>query len=230
MEDGSAGSEPSGLAVEPATPEQVERAENLIRQANLAKIRGDQAAADKLLDEATQTAAGSSPVQEALGDAFLERKQVRKARDCFKRAMELDPKNPSAERKYGECVLAIEFAVNPDFGKITDDSFASGKAGVLLSFLLPGLGQSVSGETTKGISLLAVWVACLVWAFLTPNGLSGLPTLIGRKGTTLNPVVFVPLFGMAACWLAAIGDASARAKRFEPKSIVRPTPPVDKEF
>lgn len=234
MEDDAGRPEPDPVVEEPlpepATPEQIEKAEGLIRQANLAKIRGDRDAFDKLLDEAAAVAAGSSTVQEALGDAYLERRQTRKAKDAYHRAVKLDAKNVSAERKYGECVLAIQMALDPTFGLAADDSLASGKAGVVLSFLLPGLGQIVSGQYLKGGGILGLWLAAWAWAVAVPNGFGGLGSLLGRQGPPFNPVFFVPIFIAACCWLFGISDASSRAKRFEPRSVQRPVPPVDKNF
>lgn len=227
-ESAEAKSEPE---FEPPTPAQLEKAENLIRQSNLAKIRGDKVAAEKLLDEAAAAAPGSSAVQEALGDAYIDRKQVRKARDCFKLAFKIDPKNASAERKYGECVLSIQLALDPSFASPPpDDSFASGKGALILSFLVPGLGQIAMSETKKGLTMLGMWLGGGVLSFLIPNGLSSIPTLFGARGPSLNGLVFVPLFATIVAWMWSISDAGAKAKRYEPKTVVRPVPPVDKEF
>ena len=249
MEDDAARLDPGGLSPTPAepveggeepapivlpeapTPEALERAENLIRQSNLAKIRGDNIGADKLLDEAAAAAPGSSTVQEALGDAFVARKQIRKARDCYQTAFKLDPKNISAERKYGECVLSIQLAIDPNFSRPPgDDSFASGKGAVILSLLFPGLGQLVLGQTQKGVVLMGIWIVSWVIALLIPNGLAGLPSLFGGRGPHFNGTVLLPLFGIVLSWLVSISDATSQAKRLEPKNIVRPVPPVDKDF
>ena len=60
-----AGIEPGPL--EPSTPEEVEKAEQLIRQARLATMRKQSSVARKLLDEAIETAPRSVPVLEAIG-------------------------------------------------------------------------------------------------------------------------------------------------------------------
>jgi len=216
---------------EPPTPAEAEEAEGLVRQANLARIRGDKDAYQRFLEQAAAVAPGSSTVQEALGDAYVERRQVRKAKEAFHTAVRLDPSNASAERKYGEAVLAIQVALDPAFALAPDDgSFASGKASTILSFLIPGLGQIVSGATVFGGALLGIWVLALVWAMSIPNGLSKLPFLFRGGSVDFNGAVLMPLFLMAASWVVGIADASSKAKRVVPKQVARPVPPVDKKF
>lgn len=215
----------------PPTEEEREKAENLVRQANLAKIRGDKVSFEKLIEEAALAAPGSSAVQEAVGDAYVDRRQVRKAKDAYQRAVKLDPTNASAERKFGEMVLSIQLALDPMFGKPSpDESLASGKAAVILSFMIPGLGQIVNGETSKGVAFLVTWLVGVIGAILVPNGLTGLMTLIGLRGPAFNPTVLLPLFLAVSAWMWAIGDAGGRAKRQDKRMIVHPVPPVDKDF
>lgn len=215
----------------PPTAEDLEKSDHLIRQANLAKIRGDKVAFEKLIEEAAQVSPGSSAVQEAVGDAYLERRQVRKAKEAFQMAVKLDSSNASAERKFGEAVLSIQLALDPMFGREpSDESLASGKAAVLLSFLIPGLGQIVGGETSKGSAFLITWLVGVIGAIIVPGGLAGFMTLFGMRGPVFNPVVLLPLFLAATAWMWAIGDAGGKAKRQDKRAIVRPVPPVDKEF
>ncbi|MBS1714402.1 MAG: hypothetical protein JST30_08705 [Armatimonadetes bacterium] len=246
MEDDAARPDPTGLSPEggpenadaepeplpdPPTPAEAEEAENLVRQANLAKIRGDKDGFQRLLEQAASVAPGSSTVQEALGDAYSERRQVRKAKEAYHAAVRLDPSNASAERKYGEAVLAIQIALDPAFALAPDDgSFASGKASAILSFLIPGLGQLASGSTVFGGVLLGIWALALAWAVSVPNGLSKIPFLFRGGTVDFNGAVMVPLFLMAAAWIVGIAEASAKAKRVQPKKFERPVPPVDKKF
>jgi tetratricopeptide (TPR) repeat protein len=193
--------------------------------------RGDREGAERLLAEALGVDPESSLAHETRGDLLLERRQTRGALEAFQRAVESDATNVSAERKLAETALAIKMASSPElFMEAADDVFASGKSAVVLSFLLPGLGQFVSGEQTKGTAMFAVWILGVVGAFLVPDGLAGLASLVGGKGPAFNPLVLLPLFLAVAAWLAAIGDASGRAKTLEPVRIERPRPPVDKEF
>lgn len=245
MEDDTHRSDPPGITPEPETPavepekelpppptaEEMEKAEGLIRQANLAKIRGDKSLFERLIQEAAQVAPGSSRVQEALGDAFVERRQLKHAREAFEVAVQLDPNNASAERKFGEAVLSMQLALDPMFATIApDDSFASGKAGLILSFMIPGMGQIVAEETKKGSIMLGGWLIGLVSAFAIPQGMAGLSSLFNSQGPAFKPIVLLPLTVSAACWLWSIGDSGSRNKRFEKRVVIRPIPPVDKDF
>jgi len=216
----------------PPSPECLEKAEGLIRQASLAKIRGDKTMFEKLVQEAATVAPGSSTVQEALGDALVDRRQVKKAKDAFQLAVKLDPKNASAERKFGEAVLSVQLALDPLFSTVFyDDSLASGKAGLILSFLIPGLGQIVSGDTKKGSMMLGGWLIGIAVAVAIPKGISGLGSLINlRAAPPLNPIVFVPLFVAATCWMWSLGDAGSRNKSFQKRTVVRPVPPDVGDF
>jgi TM2 domain-containing membrane protein YozV len=230
VEDGTGRPEPDRL--EPPTPEQEERAEEILRRANLTRVRGDREGASKLIEEAVAVAPGSSRVLEAQADDFVDRRQLAKARDTYKAAVAADPGNVSAERKLGETVLALQLASDPAsiLGGVQDESYASGRAAALLSFLVPGLGQFVTGQTTKGVSFFAAWLVGVVWAILTPNGLSGIPTMFGRAGQPPAPIVFVPLLIAMVAWVASIGDANASAKSRPARKPERPVPPVDKPF
>lgn len=245
MEDDTHRSDPPGVSAEPDPPapepeeqlppqpttEEMERAEGLIRQANLAKIRGDKSLFEKLVQEAAQVAPGSSRVQEALGDAFVERRQLKHAREAFELAVKLDPSNASAERKFGEAVLSMQLALDPMFATIApDDSFASGKAGLILSFMIPGLGQLVAEETKRGSIMLGGWLVGLIGAFAIPQGMAGLSSLFSNQGPPFKPLVLLPLAVSGACWLWSIADSGSRNKRFEKRVITRPIPPVDKDF
>lgn len=231
MDDGTGRPEPAAVAL-PPTAEQEERAEALLRQSNLACVRGDREAASKLIEQALEAAPGSSRVLEAQGDDCVLRRQLAKAKDAYKAAVEADPKNVSAERKLGETVLALQLACDPAsiLGGPQTDSYASGRAASLLSFLIPGLGQFVTGHTSKGVAFFVAWLVGVVWAILTPNGLSGIPTLFGRPGPNPAPIVFVPLLLAGLAWVASIGDANATAKARPVHKPDRPVPPVDKPF
>jgi tetratricopeptide (TPR) repeat protein len=208
-----------------------EKAESLARQAMLAATRGDREGAWRLVGQALEADPESSLAHETSGDLLLGRKDAKSAQEAFQRAVALDPTNVSAERKLAETALTVQMAAHPElFMEENDSSLASGKASVLLSFFVPGLGQLVSGEPARGAAFLACWILGVAGALLVPDGLAGIGSLIGRRGPEFNPAIMAPLFLALAAWLAAIGEASARARVSEPIRIERPRPPVDKEF
>lgn len=228
MDEHAPGPEPAKL-----DPQAIERAEALLRQARVLRMRGDREGAGKLLEQAVAEAPGSIPVLEAQGDDLLARRQLSKARDVFAAALKLDPKNAEVERKYAEIVLQIAEADLPmELRSSTLEEVAASKTGAVLSVFVPGLGQVVMGQRNLGIGLMAGWALGWLWAVMVPNGLLGLSGIVGlsRTAPPPNPMVFVPLFIAVGCHVWAISDAASRAKRLETRKIDRPRPPVDKDF
>ena len=99
---------------EPLTAEQVEQVEQMLRQLMLAKQRNQPTVVQKILEELESIGPNHPPILEVLGDDLLARGQRRKAREMYKRALDLDPENRSAETKYAELVLFIDYSSNPD--------------------------------------------------------------------------------------------------------------------
>ncbi len=239
MEDNAAGPESAGLEAilpDPPTLQQAEKAEQLIRQAQIAKRRGETALAGKLLDEALLVSPGSSSVNEAIGDDLLDRKQVKAAKEAFALAYKIDARNVSAERKYCECVLRLAAIVDPFAlaGSGGSSSAATGKSAFLLSLFIPGLGQMITDQVAKGSVMLGGWVVGWIWALLIPDGVRGLLAQIGirtgKNGAELNGWVLVPLAISAAFHLWSLYDAAAQAGTHKRVKIDHPVPPVDKSF
>ncbi|MCX7798988.1 MAG: hypothetical protein N2109_01440 [Fimbriimonadales bacterium] len=182
----------------------------------------------ELYRKAAQTAPSSASVLAASGEGLLDHRMVQEAKDLLQRAKELAPDDPNVERQYARAVLAAAEGVWSLPTSQAGLDYASAKSATLLSMLVPGLGQLVAGRTTKGVTMLAGWVACLAWALLIPKGLSGLVAILfGSLGSEVNLLVLLPLAGVFAFWLAAIYDMNAEAKRARPSRPDRPKPPVD---
>lgn len=218
----------------PPSPEALERAERLIREARLLKMRGNKTSAGKLLEEALEIAPGSAAILEAVADDLVERRQIRAAMEIYKRAMRIDPQSASIERKYAECVLGTARSLDfPSPGAEGLDQ-ASGKIALLLSLFVPGLGQIVTGATGLGVGLLVGWLAGWGIAWLIPGGMQGVLGLFGVRGhgptPEFNGVVLFPLLLAAICHIWAIFDAAGKANRYQRRPIERPVPPVDKDF
>ncbi len=218
---------------EPSSQEALEKAEELVSRAQAFRVRGDAAQAEDMIEAALRLAPDSVVALEALGDSLRARRQMRRARDTYDKARKLAPTNANVERKYAEVVLAIAGAADPTFGLRSsgtgDESIASVKTAAILSMLIPGLGQIVSGRRNQGLAMLGGWVLGLVLAFLVPNGIEGLLNSF-RGGYEVNGLVFPPLFLAACCHLWSIFDGSSRAKQVERRPIERPVPPVDEKF
>lgn len=228
--------EPGAAQVEvtPPTPEQIAEAENLLRQAHLAKVRGQTSVARKLMEEAAQVAPGSAPVLEALGDEEMSHRAYSKAVKCYEAAMEADPGNVAIERKHGDAVfLVAQASAMFDLSASTyADSMASPKVAVILSLCIPGLGQMVTGRLTTGIVMLAGVVLGWLVAFLIPQGMAGFAGLFGTRSSVseFNGVVLLPLAVAIVFHFWSVIDAAGRVDKGRHQKIDRPKPPVDKPF
>jgi hypothetical protein len=219
---------------EPATPEQVEEAEGLLKQAQLAKIRGQGSVAERLLKEAAERAPGSAAVQAALGDQLWERSQFSRARAAYKMAHMLEPKNVLYETKWAESLVGSSRDPSSLQGDLAD-SYASAKTATVLSVFVPGLGQIVTGKRTQGIVMLCIWIAG--WLYLVPNALSRLPSAVGPQGARIgefSPLTMFTIAVLAMTWIWSATSASSFAKGQArlggAKKIDRPTPPGEGNF
>ncbi len=239
MERDAAGPEPDGLTPEEAqpvvsTPEQIEEAEGLIRQAQISKMRGQNLEADRLLKQAAEIAPGSVAVLEAVGDDLMARKQSRKARDVYAQALKIDPTNASVERKFAECILATSTAFDPmnPGSAVSNDSLANAKTAGCLSLMIPGLGQIVTGKVQRGVIMLSIVVVGWLCALLIPDGIKGLMKMVGltKEQAEFNALVMLPLGAAACAHLWSVMDMVTQAKLTPKKHVDRPRPPVDMPF
>lgn len=225
--------EPSVDTPPPApTSEQLAEAEDLLRLSHLAKVRGDIKESDRLLDRALEVAPGSAQVLEEVGDRQVEQRKLRAAKESYAAALAVEPGRASAERKYGETVLALQMVLDPSriLGEIEDDdSYVGAKALPVLSFLVPGLGQIVNGEIGKGLTMLFVWGGSIVLTGMMSDQFRAFGSLLSGGGQ-FNGLAFLPLFSVFMAFAWSVGDAASTAKLKEKRNIIRPVPPVDKEF
>jgi len=226
--------------IPPPTPEQTEAAEKLIRQSMLEKRRGNTIGATDLMKKAADAAPGSAVVLEALGDDLMERKLTKQARDVYRRASKLDPKNVGVERKYAELVLhGTTLGSVEDMMRYGDSLFLTGgdnvaglTAAKFLSVFIPGCGQMVIGRTTKGAVLLGCWIVCVGLFALMNKDFLVLAKYIRGVGGAPNWRVLVPIIAGVSVWFAAMADLfSGQSKTVARHSKVeRPKPPVDLPF
>ncbi len=209
-----------------------EDAERLLRQARLAQTRGQRQSAADLYRQAAAAAPADPSLLAAAGEGLLELRRTQEAKQLLERAKGLAPDDPSVERAYAKAVLA---AAEGDWAGFSQGAagidYASAKSATILTLLLPGLGQLVVGQASKGAMLLAGWLVCLVVAVLIPNGLGGLARMmLGQLSAPVNMLVLLPLGGMFVFWLSAVYDMNAQAKKAKPGRPERPKPPVDLPF
>lgn len=215
----------------PPTREQLDQAENFIRQARLARSRGLTSQANEFLAKAEAAAPTSPIVLEFIGDDNAERGQYRKAKEAYQKALTVDPKNAAIERKYGMMVLKADTHLN--LAMYSDyEVVANAKRATILTCFLPGLGQLVTGEKVKGSIIMALWVGTIVLIRVLPNGVKSLMELmtanIGARGFDMG------VLGLAAFALllhiGAIVDSSMKAKSYESIKILHPEPPEKLPF
>lgn len=224
MESDATGPESAGLSEEVLA----DRLESLERRLVIARRQGDYSALESLLAEARELAPGSAKVLEWEGDDFAARGRIGDAVKAYRGAHELAPDDADIERKFAEAVIATTPGLDAPLSQV--ESFANAKKAAVLSALVPGLGQLVMGQRETGLAMLSLWLLAIVGCLAVPNGVSGLLSLMTPSPQEINVLVLLPMALGFAVWLWAINEASARAKRHDPKHIQRPEPPVDKPF
>lgn len=219
------------------TPEQRSQIDNMLRQANVAQLRGNHNESEEILQAALALAPGCADVLEGVGDHYAARGNLRKAREVYQRAKKLDPENISIEKKYANAVFQVgNAAIMADTLRIGGSAFeqqASARAAVYYSLFIPGSGQITLGEVGKGIVLLLGWLGSWIGVFVVgfDNILRALGLLRDEASQPVNMLAFLFLASAALFHLSAVFDVSARAKAV-PKakrreSIEHPKPPVD---
>lgn len=149
--------------------QEVQQAEPLLRDASMLRRREKYRDAEVKAREALQLVPKDAAALELLGDILQGVARVDEAMAVYKRALEADPKRASAERKYGELLVLQQNwdAADPEAMK------GSSKLAVMLSLLLPGLGQFHNGEIGKGVFFLALDAVCTYLLAYSPFGFGG---------------------------------------------------------
>lgn len=142
----------------------------LYAQARRALTQGDVARAADLADQATSLAPDTTSTEELLGDVALARKCYSEARDHYHRALEIEPANVDAERKYGEAVLMLARGerLRARVAEVAEDPTRlqrSHKIPWVAAFysIIPGLGQIYNRQYEKGLALIAAGLILLSW-------------------------------------------------------------------
>lgn len=160
---------------DPAEQEQ-HLAQQLARGQALLRV-GDARRAGELGAELLERYPESTSAHEFMGDALLAAGNSAKARAHFKRALELEPANADAERKFASALLNLS---QSELDRRTAYGMATGavlfpprdpdrsRNAVVAALLFPGLGQLYNRQYAKG---LTVFVAAAVGLILLFNGL-----------------------------------------------------------
>ncbi len=142
--------------------------------------------AEKAALELLEKFPDSTTAHERMGDVFAAQGRRSKARDEYKKALEILPANADAERKYAEAMLFIGEAertrnimLTGNLAELRGAVNKNPSAAASRSLLFPGLGQLYNGEYEKGIAIVcggfvlmgvAVWGMAEFIASLMPRG------------------------------------------------------------
>lgn len=128
---------------------------------------------DRAAELAEQTAAldpDATSTEELLGDVALAQKRYPEARDHYQRALQIEPANADAERKYGEAVLVLARGqrLRARVTEVAEDPTKlqrSHKIPWVAAFysIIPGLGQIYNRQYEKGLALIAAALILLSW-------------------------------------------------------------------
>jgi len=182
--------------------------------------------AEKTACKLLEVAPYSTTSWELWGEVLLTQGKMEEAADAFKKAVELEPANADAERKYASIQLDLQQAEWQrqalESGNLSQFRGAANKepaTSAARSALFPGLGQVYNGEYEKGLVMFFVGLALLVGAvrlvvtWLSPGeSLSGLGTVLG----------YIGLFGGIALYVFGVYDAYRGGKGKQDRPLVPP--------
>jgi len=151
------------------SPEDTEFA-RLVEQASWHLRRQRYVEAHRLIKRLLEQWPASTTAQELAGDLAFAEGRIPEARQHYRRALEIEPANADAERKYGlalltqtpeerRAALVQDIIAHPQTYK---PSARKPLNAVLHAFIFPGLGQIYNREHEKGLGLLAIAAVALI--------------------------------------------------------------------
>ncbi len=154
----------------PLEPDEVGRLFDTVRRAlHARRIPNAAEAAEELLEKHPD----STTAHELMGDVLAAQGKRSQAKEEYKRALELEPANADAERKFAELALMVgqsertrQMLVAGDLEGLRGAVRKENGAAAARSLFFPGLGQLYNGEYERGMATvlaafplfgLAVW-------------------------------------------------------------------------
>lgn len=145
---------------EPGLPLQPDPAlERLLSEIFIRMRQGKYADAAERLARAKALAPDHPAVLEIEGDIAFAQGRFHKARDLYKQAFDINPKNAKLEEKFATALLQTKMPQLMTH-QLPDDSFWSNRvprhpvSSLLLSLILPGFGQVYNGDWLKGLVII----------------------------------------------------------------------------
>lgn len=157
----------------------------------------------------------STDAHELMGDVLLARGMRAEARSEYKTAMELEPANADAERKFAQATLLIgeservrDLMMGGDIAGAQAMTHKDARGAMVRSLLFPGIGQLYKGDVDKGIIMaLAALPLCGValWGFV--GFLTSMLPRIGEPMTAGQTVLaLIGILGYAGVWIWSLWD------------------------
>jgi hypothetical protein len=144
-------------------------ANEVARDLHLKRLDAAAAGVRKLLELSPQ----STTALELQGDILRAQGNPKAARDFYHAAMQAEPANADAERKYAELSLEVQHGVwdreallAGDLERFKGAPHKSAAGAAFRSLLFPGLGQLYNGDSELGILLATVGLALLMVVLL----------------------------------------------------------------
>lgn len=212
------------------SPDDANRADTLLRQAHIAKTRGEVDRASHMVAEAYQQFPYYPGAIMAYVDELLERGRAGDARRILDHAVATTPPNLALEDKRAELVLRTLYRAPIDLEE-AKAGYASAKTALWLSVLLPGLGHMAMENYPRGAGIMAAWLLGIGGVFLVPNGVPGLAGVLNPHAKVpFNPLVLLPMLFALAAFAVAVSEMSQVAKQTETLRPTHPVPPDNLPF
>ena len=184
------------------------------RSLHYGRVSEAQTAAAELL----KTQPKSTDAHELMGDVLLARGMRAEARSEYKMAMELEPANADAERKFAQATLLIgeserlrNLVIGGDIESAQAMTRKDSRGAMMRSLLFPGIGQLYKGDVEKGaIMALVALPLCgiALWGFV--GFLSAMLPRIGEPMTAGQTLLaLIGILGYAGVWVWSLWDVRA---------------------
>jgi hypothetical protein len=162
----------------PADPAQRAAVDAALRQANLARVRGNFEQAERDARRALDADPTAGAAHEVLGDILLQRDETKSALASYRRAQSCGA-GASVEGKIARLLLKSQ----PDTSMSNAPLMrGQGPLGMVASALIPGLGVALAGETTSAAVCFFGWILSLALLFAIPGCRSVIAGFAGQGG------------------------------------------------
>lgn len=219
--------------------------EKLLRHARAFVKRGDLNAALGIANQLVEKYPESTSAHELLGDIYYAMGKTGKARAHYKRALEIEPANADAERKFAEALLntSVEEQRAAMIRGVLSGSVQHNTSSrrplnaVVAALLFPGWGQLYNREYEKGLAIFSTSVIILAVLFYgailkpwqvmaqargpAPLTIANISAALHAMPGSYTVLIMVGIFAYIAGYIYCIWDALSVARRqFEDHQIL----------